>query len=199
MVVVEQAFELQWPTSWEEAEIFAGRLTDQSECPIDAGIVKVVAALNLLGFCTSQSCEGHLDEGLPYPWIDFTTGACPAWYEQAQKDACCEGQSAEATMAAIGRLMDLVAAYHQEDHLYTRLVALLERFYASRTDCPEKWRLIPHCIHPGYYRMCSGYGYAADEWPANARAENLARAQGEMQRFAEWLRECWQKMQNGMQ
>ncbi len=40
---------------------------------IDPGIKKMVTVLNLLGFKTRQSCEGHIDWGLPYPWIDFET------------------------------------------------------------------------------------------------------------------------------
>jgi hypothetical protein len=40
---------------------------------IDPGIKKAVIVLNLLGFKTEGSCQGHIDWGLPYPWIDFNT------------------------------------------------------------------------------------------------------------------------------
>lgn len=29
----------------------------------------MVIALNLLGYATVQSCEGHINSGLPYPWV----------------------------------------------------------------------------------------------------------------------------------
>lgn len=45
--------------------------TDSLGQPIDLGIVKTVAILNLLGFNTSQSCEGHKSWGNCYPWIDI--------------------------------------------------------------------------------------------------------------------------------
>jgi hypothetical protein len=191
MVVVLQ--QLDWPATWEEAEAFAAHLVDRLGCPIDSGIREAVVALNLLDFPTSQSCEGHLDHGCSYPWIDFETGECPAWYEQAQEDACREGQSAEEEEAAVDRLMAQVAAYHHEEHLYTRLSALLDTFYESREECLEDWRIILYCMHPGYYRLCSACGYEADEWPAWARTENLARAQAEMQAFTSFLKQQLQE------
>ncbi|WP_158043472.1 hypothetical protein [Skermanella pratensis] len=41
---------------------------------VDPGIRETVAVLNLLGFRTRQSCEGHVNEqgfGLPSPWVDI--------------------------------------------------------------------------------------------------------------------------------
>ena len=47
---------------------------DKIGMPIDQGIKKTVALLNLLGFPTSGSCEGHVDvdHGLLTPWVDIT-------------------------------------------------------------------------------------------------------------------------------
>lgn len=187
MVVVQR--ELEWPASWEEARAFARRITDRLGNPIDEGILETVVALNMLGFRTCQSCEGHLDGGRPYPWIDFETGECPMWYEQAQEEVNREGQSAEEEEAAVDRLMAQLADYHHPDHLYTRLSALLDDFYESRSGDPEDWRLLLHCMQPGYYRLCSAGGYAADEWTETARAANLARSQAEMQAFTVFLQQ----------
>jgi len=38
---------------------------------IDVGIKETVIVLNLLGFKTAASCQGHMDRGVPAPWIDF--------------------------------------------------------------------------------------------------------------------------------
>lgn len=189
MVIVPYEHELTWPSTWDEAEAFARRLTDGMGYPIDEGILHTVVTLNLLGLCTSQSCEGHLDGGLPYPWLDFQREERPAWYEQAQEDACREGQSPEEEEAATDRLMALVAAYHHENHLFTRLTTLLDTFYASRTHIYEEWRITIHCFHPGYYRLMPLCGYNAEDWSETTRAENLERTQAEMQALGKWLRE----------
>lgn len=39
--------------------------------PLDEGIKEVVIGLNLFQIITRQSCEGHLDWGRLYPWVDF--------------------------------------------------------------------------------------------------------------------------------
>lgn len=194
---MQHAQVVEWPSSWEEAVAFAGHLTDRLGCPIDGGILETVVALNLLGFWTSQSCEGHLDEGLPYPWIDFHLGECPAWYEQAQEEVCREGQSAEEEEVAINRLMKRVASYHHEIHPYTRLLALLDTFYQAKADSLEDWWIIVHCIHPGYYRICSACGYVADTWSEEICVHNLKRAQTEMQAFTVFLKQIWQGRQDG--
>src|SRR5216683_6860035 len=56
--------------SWEEGRSEVSRFTDRLGSPIDEGIFDTVVVLNLLGFRTFQSCEGHLDHGCPYPWVD---------------------------------------------------------------------------------------------------------------------------------
>ncbi|MGH2508234.1 MAG: hypothetical protein ACRDHZ_12645 [Ktedonobacteraceae bacterium] len=94
MVIVQDAQELAWPSTWDEAEAFARRLVDGMGYPIDEGILKTVVALNLLGLCTSQSCEGHLDDDLPYPWIDLDTDEFPT-FKQAIEEADREGLSDE--------------------------------------------------------------------------------------------------------
>ena len=187
MVVIAQ--QLDWPSRWEEAEAFASHLADRLGCPLDAEIRETVIALNLLGFQTCQSCEGHLDHGCLYPWIDFETDTCPAWYEQAQEDACREGLSTEEEEAATDRLMAQVAAYHHENHLYTRLSTVLDTFYESRAEYPENWRIILYCMHPGYYRLCSACGFEADEWPKHLWVENLVRGQAEMASFTAFLKQ----------
>lgn len=42
---------------------------------IEPGIMPLVAAINAWGIATSQSCEGHLDRGVPAPWLMFEASA----------------------------------------------------------------------------------------------------------------------------
>lgn len=54
---------------WDEKNQEIDGITDRLGMPIDNGIKEAVIGLNLFGLTTSQSCEGHLDRGLPAPWI----------------------------------------------------------------------------------------------------------------------------------
>src|SRR4051812_35177425 len=57
--------------TWSDIEEKFKRVADRLGRPIDDGIFKTVVALNVLGISTRMSCEGHLDHGLPYPWVDI--------------------------------------------------------------------------------------------------------------------------------
>lgn len=56
---------------WNEVAGRFSHITDGLGKPIDSGIFETVVALNMLKIHTYQSCEGHLDRGLAYPWIDI--------------------------------------------------------------------------------------------------------------------------------
>lgn len=55
----------------EEVEHFH----DALDMPVDPGIKPMVVALRYLGFNTTASCEGHLDWGFPYPWVEIDSGS----------------------------------------------------------------------------------------------------------------------------
>ena len=56
---------------WQEMEIFVDKLIDGCGKPVDAKIKEMVIILNLFDIETSQSCEGHLRWGHPFPWVDI--------------------------------------------------------------------------------------------------------------------------------
>lgn len=56
---------------WNDAELFVTKLADSLGKPIDANTKELVIVLHCLKFTTSQSCEGHIDHGYPYPWIEI--------------------------------------------------------------------------------------------------------------------------------
>ena len=55
--------------SWHDMYDHVSTWTDRLGRPIDHGIHDTVIALNLLGFPTTASCEGHDDHGTPAPWV----------------------------------------------------------------------------------------------------------------------------------
>jgi hypothetical protein len=63
---------------WEKMPRAVDRVKDALGKGVDPGIRETVAVLNLLGFKTRQSCEGHVNEqgfGLPAPWVDIDPSA----------------------------------------------------------------------------------------------------------------------------
>lgn len=194
MVIVQQ--ELIWPTSsWEDAEAFVRRITDGQGCPIDEGIVETVVAFNLLGLRTSQSCEGHLEGGWPYPWVDFETDEFPA-FKQVLEDASREGLSIEEREAKGAHLVELAAALPSRGMLYAHLEELLCAYYRQHCHTPEQWRLVIHWSSPVLFRLMPLCGYEAQAWPEEMQVQNLKRARAEMQAFTSFLKQLWQQRQN---
>ena len=200
MIIIQQQIQAcDWPvSSWEDAEAFARRLVDRMECPIDEGILPTVVALNLLGLHTCQSCEGHLDYGALYPWIDFETDEFPT-FRQAQEDAGREDLSAEEREKRGAQLVALAQSLtaHGRGRMYERLEKLLCTYYKQHPAIAEEHQMIIRWSSPIFFRMMPLCGYDAVEWSETARAENLARAQAEMQALGRWLRERWQQAQCG--
>lgn len=56
---------------WEKMSKVIDNTADALGNPIDEKIKEVVIVLNLLGFKTTASCEGHLGWGYSYPWIEI--------------------------------------------------------------------------------------------------------------------------------
>src|SRR5687767_10818868 len=57
--------------SWNQKIEELKGVGDKLGMGIDGGILEMVAALNLNGIKTTQSCEGHLDRALAYPWVQI--------------------------------------------------------------------------------------------------------------------------------
>lgn len=63
--------------SAEQALDWARNQQDANGMGVDSGVEYAVAALHFLGIRTTQSCEGHRDHGLPYPWINLNSEDVP--------------------------------------------------------------------------------------------------------------------------
>ena len=59
------------PRNLEEVKREVKSLRDSLGMPVDAKIKDLVIGLRRWGINTSMSCEGHLKEGLPYPWVEI--------------------------------------------------------------------------------------------------------------------------------
>jgi hypothetical protein len=77
--------------AWKQIFERVARIVDRRGKKIDPGIMGVVLALNANGIRTTQSCEGHIDWGFPYPWVRVVEQSCSnlerfleAFYDQHQ-------------------------------------------------------------------------------------------------------------------
>jgi len=59
------------PRNLEEVRKEVERIRDKMGMPIDPKIKELVIGLRRWRIETLGSCEGHLEEGLPYPWVDI--------------------------------------------------------------------------------------------------------------------------------
>ena len=77
--------------AWKQIFDRVARIADRRGKKIDPGIMGMVLALNASGIRTTQSCEGHIDWGLSYPWVRVAEQSCStlerfleAFYDQHQ-------------------------------------------------------------------------------------------------------------------
>jgi hypothetical protein len=77
--------------AWKQIFDRVTRIADRRGKKIDPGIMDMVLALNASGIRTTQSCEGHIDWGFPYPWVCVVEQDCStlerfleAFYDQHQ-------------------------------------------------------------------------------------------------------------------
>ncbi len=188
--------------SYQEACAEVARLKDRLGTPVDEGIFETVVLLNLLGFRTSQSCEGHLDHGAAYPWVDVVDPAHSSvftkeWLRvcELERQAQQSGTAAayDAYLDADVRLRVQVARWEADDACFARLSALLDAFYREQERAASSARLLIRRFRtPGTYRIAPGFSQLSDRLPEQFKADYLARGQTEMWAFTDFLRRRYQ-------
>lgn len=139
------------------------RIVDKLGMPVDEAIKEPVVALLANDFPTSGSCEGHLDRGLPYPWVEIYAPAPEGWKESEQK----QQEWRRANQA-----------------LRTEMQSLLDAFYEDRSADNEVRIKMANIGAFGAYRVQSPAELNNDEQPDEAK---LARYREEMNSFAQFL------------
>lgn len=193
--------------NWQEAEAILSRVTDQMGQRIDAGILAPVVGLNLLGFHTNASCEGHLSWGCPYPWIEFYQDVADPNYEQAVEVASWPDLTLQDQLTAQNRIKAHLARFVQHDSLYQALDALLVNYAATkraRNSEGNQMTILLTPFAPGWYRLLAAEPLWWQRWDESERAgqidwweqtplqeqqNRLWRAQAEMRAFAAFLKD----------
>jgi hypothetical protein len=203
MISASSSQTIDWEhTSWQEAYAEVSRFTDRLGLPVDAGIFETVVLLNLLGFRTSQSCEGHLDHGAMYPWVDVIDASRSSLFTKQWVHVCeleeqaRRGETVEVYntfLEADIRLRVQVAQWEADDPLFAQLVALLDAFYTEQERPLTSARLLLKRFRsPGVYRIAPGFSQEADRLPDQFKAAYLRQGQAEMQAFTTFLKQCYQ-------
>jgi hypothetical protein len=184
---------------WAAATQYIEGVRDALGKPVDAGIKSLVIALNASGFPTTASCEGHLDWGIPAPWVDVSPSPTPQSVAHRREvstldeeietiaraapnatvlDELCEKRR---LLSADVRRPTLVLAHH--------LVALLATFYGGRR-VPYDQMISLHLRVIGM-RM-QGHGSEVQDIATPAeKVANLERYRAEMQTFVAFLAACF--------
>lgn len=148
--------------NWQVMESYFRSIIDPEGTSIDEGILEGVVALNLLGINTEQSCEGHLEQGYSYPWIDIAaadTDETQVLVEQARhvakaaamkRHAGAPPAEQEAAAASLREIRKKITELTYKPNLeeIRKFLPLLDEFYSDRSVLPEQ-RLIIHFMEDG--------------------------------------------------
>jgi len=178
--------------AWESMIDEINSCTDALGLPIDQRIKETVIVINLLGFKTSQSCEGHLNWGCPFPWVEIAVmdEDLSALYEQNESlakrisEAKNQGDLEECQKLCQERL---AVANKIDLNRYNKNIGiqnLLEEFYREQATSYENMLILkPHKLS----RVEPLAGDFAQYLPEEQKAEKLQVFQKEMERFTDFL------------
>jgi excisionase family DNA binding protein len=157
------------------------RVTDRLEMPIDLGILDVVVAMNAMNLYTTASCEGHLDHGAAYPWVDVSRKEAEV-LAQKIAEAMYEGKREEPETQQMMK---------QHRHFLLQaecdLVEQLNAFYQHYPFVYDRHLSISRFSN-GMPRLESYGGEMQEFRPENERATKLKEYQQEMHAFGDFLK-----------
>ena len=192
------AIELAPQARWAAAAQYVEGVRDALGKPVDAGIKSLVLALNASGFPTTASCEGHLDWGIPAPWVDLGPWPTPESVAHRRElralDEEIESIARDApNTAVLDELYEkrrLLSAHIRRPTLVLAhpLMALLAAFYGGRR-VPYDQMISLHLRVIGMRMQCHGSEVQDIALPAEKTA-TLERYRAEMQTFAAFLAAC---------
>jgi hypothetical protein len=159
--------------------------------PIDQGIFEMVVALNMLGFRTVMSCEGHLEKGIAGPWVDIESDEIQALRDQITAKLKEATPSHKPPYVFTDEAKTLIEQLKKPQlEIAHALMILLDQFYRQREYIAYDQRLIPNIWDsaPGKVSLeCMGTSFQ-DIAPQNVKELKLKAYQQEMQDFTAFLK-----------
>lgn len=178
---------------WQEMVAQMDKITDRLGRPIDEGIKETVIVLNLLGFPTTMSCEGHATRAVGGPWVDMRPEgieALRAQWDQAERACQAAREEKRPSEEMDGLYQALRAARKELDapvlQLAARLMAYLVEFYQERV-VPHDRRLVLHDFL-ATFRLQSQGVFLQEIADVPQREAKLLEYQEEMRTFTAFLK-----------
>jgi len=192
--------------AWQEMENYVEELRDSIGMPVDQGIKKLVIALNLLNYPTTQSCEGHLYHGRSYPWVSLIPDPTrlEEWMNlQQAKDALHD--ELKVLEEEMLKLEDKIPLYEKEErniqcarkrqeiwkvweeimeaekNLYAPIWDLLREFYIEDTSITLTTLIMDKASLIPIGGLCQ------ERYSKESQQENLKAFREEMDKFAEFI------------
>jgi hypothetical protein len=168
---------------WQNWQFQLSRTVDGLGKRIDPGIMDTVIALNANDIHTTASCEGHLDWGAPYPWIDVgSPDPRIGDLEQQIAELLYEGKKGS---EQVEQLYLATKRMHYQEEL--KLLEAIEAFYQHHPVVVDRHLTLLHITRGGCHMRPQG----ADIQELRTDAERVAKLkeyQAEMHAFADFLK-----------
>lgn len=177
---------------WQEMVARVDKITDKLEKPVDEGIKETVIVLNLLGYTTVQSCEGHTERGVSGPWVDIVPGGIETLIQRRHQmiarvvEARKQKQLEEEDIGHVLREID-EAAREPMIQLAEKLLACLTVFYQEH-QAPYDSILMFRRLDLGYRLECYGTSLQSGVPALPRHNERLPQYQEEMRAFTTFLK-----------
>ena len=152
--------------TWDEIREDVENFVDKLGKSVDDGIRETVTAFQALGLPTIASCEGHIEYGCAYPWIDFEVQ-----------------EPGESKIILLGK----PKIVRQRLLLESRITDLLEEYYSARR-VPYHAMLIIESFDSAYFRLRFAGGEISDVMGFDKRRERLKLYKAEMEAFTIYLK-----------
>ena len=168
---------------WDEMAVEVDKIVDPLDKHVDEGIKDTVIALQLLGFETDGSCEGHTDHGVCSPWIDITSAGIKA--TEPEKEKLFEKIEKQGYMdKETERRIDELNLERTKEQ--ARVMGILAEFYWGR-DAPYDTIIVVHPVINGRIQ-CIGTDIV-ELLPPEQKAVKLKQYQAEMAEFTKFLKD----------
>lgn len=170
---------------WDEMAIKINETVDALGRHLDKGIKDTVIALNLLGFETDSSCEGHTKHGECGPWLGLTSKEIEALEPERERifEETRQDKKGYLDKKAQKRVAEIDA---EKLKMQAKAMEVLAEFYQERRVPYDATIIVANIINGRI--QCMGTEIA-ELLPPKQKAVKLKQYQEEMAAFTQFLKD----------
>jgi hypothetical protein len=175
--------------------------TDSLGKPIDTGIFETVVILNLLGFNTSQSCEGHDSWGNSYPWVDIKPIEDDKYFEAKESlksltSKLIQSNPDDPTTEELSADRYIAEEKYQKPtfEIARKMTLLISKYYDNNQSVPYENQIYVNYSGSSLRLQSHGSVYQST-LISSARNSKLKEYQYEMSKFTEFLLDYWNNIE----